>query len=252
MKKVIFLIISIIIIILLIIFLPQEKTKLQEKDYPIIENLDSTSNLVQGLYAQIQIFNEDIKTGQTYFGYLYQKDQLLNTEIDDQAIIAIGLNQSSDLKCNIECYITTSLLDENISEVLGNIDYDHQSFSERINGLNFNYENDEYTGVFNDYDTNSFVKVYSNLIESKKTIEKDKTTIVIKERVAYRLYNVMNETYEVYNGLVMIEPLIVCPYLDDACIEDYINSHQNKFNVYEYQYILENDNYIFKSIKKSN
>ena len=252
-KKVIFLIICIIAVILLIIFLPQEKTRLKKKDYPIIENLDLSSDLVKGLYSQIQIFNDDFKTDETYLGYLYKSDELYANELDNMAILAIGLNQLKDLDCNNNaCNITTTLLNTKISEVLGNVSYDNEDFSERINGIKFKYINNQYVGSFNDYDTNGYVKVYSNLIESKKTTDKDKTFVSIKERVAYRLYNVMNETYEVYDDIVMVNPLKICPYLDNNCIEDYIDKNQNKFSIYEYIYTLENDKYIFNSIKKSN
>lgn len=252
LKKILFMIISIIIIVLLVIFLPQEKTKLKEKDYPIFENLKSNSNLVQGLYSQIQIFNDDFKTDETYLGYLYKSDELYANELDNMAILAIGLNQLRNTDCNPNCHIPTTLLNSKIKEVLGNISYKNQSIDERINGMKFAYVNNEYVGNFNDYDTNSFVKVYSELIESKKTVNKKKTIITIKERVAYRLYNVMDETYEVYNDLIMIDPIKICTYLDDNCIVEYINQNKNKFVIYEYEYILDDDNYIFNSIKKSN
>lgn len=100
-----------------------------------IEELDVNDELVQNLYKKIDVFTTNMY--KDYFGYIF-KDRLIYSDIPNDVKLYVAmqnlLNSMNEDYSELEnagineYYIDSLMIEKNVRDVFGNVDFEHESF----------------------------------------------------------------------------------------------------------------------------
>ena len=251
MKKKIFIILILLFIIVEIValvFLNFGSLKKDEEAEKI--NLDINSELVQNLYKMANP-SEDASVLNELYG---------NTKLTDDYIIAIGI--ADYLKDNdpilIENptydfdYIPSEDVDKHIKFVLGDVDYKPKDiflFSDGYCGFNYNKELDRYEDK-GGCGSDGYEKYYRKIASAYKEGNK----IYIKEKLFF-VYNDWNDYISKVSIFSNYDKKNLLDYFEQDAKDGLnidIDKYINKGSIYQYEFVQKdnNNNYIFKGIKR--
>lgn len=235
-KRIILLSILILLIVLEIIIL---KNITNEKEEINKIYLDINDKLVIDLYnmanPSLGLLND-----------LYKNDKLTN-----QYILAVGINNY--IKNNLDndiTYIKEEDIRNNIKYTLGNINYNNEDILLYIDNCYYYIYNNELKHYKKEDNCiiNNDEKYYREIIGAYKINNK----LFIEERIIYMTFDKNKELNKV-SIFTSPDMLNVLDYIETKNYDDIdFNNYIDKGNVYQYEFekIDNNNNYIFKGIKK--
>ena len=253
-------IIILVVFVVMIVLLGKNSNNSRIDLYKVSKNYSVDNDMIMGLYNRYNpenelLFNIIGSDHTDMFGYYYKKDKTTYKDLNNNIKSVILFNdadyKSGEFDSNRNCYyMSVSSFKTIYKKLYGYDDYDikfSEDFEPRVyvDGDSLcigSKENVLYNKVIDTYMVNAI---------------KDGDTITVYERVAFiKVDKDILYFYKDYSMTNLVYALKVTKDLDTSFINNsnivsnVLLKYQDKFELYEYTYVLGEDSYYFESIER--
>lgn len=227
------------------------------------ETLDVNSNLIKQLYSMVSIFN-NIDTNPKFLYYFYQKNSYTASSIDNEAKIALGLNQARDLivkSDTAKATISASNVAIGVKKVFGpSATYKNASLIDLVDCMSFNYDSKSktYTGSVDGCGGIVLDSLSTKLISALKIGNK----LEITDKFAYVSWDMFNNTnttcqdtvcphtYSIYSDINKKNKIASNLTDNQVSIDSIVSNYGSILQTHKYTFTLGSDgNYYFTSVE---